>query len=156
MSFQNRGVHGGPGGLKPGNRDRVIRFEQVRGLHVLVTEVANRQNVLDTVWPRRKDIGGVIRISAGVQSLPLGPKPIDIAVMSPEDWISGSRARRHHVSILWLVWELAEVRISAARKIVNQVMDVFDRTEKMVTARAATKVEKALNLKDPLNIFGVG
>ena len=50
-------------------------------------------------------------------------------------------------------WSFTEVRIGAARKIVNQVMYIFERPKKVIAFGAAAKSEKALDLKDALDVF---
>src|SRR5438105_3172460 len=139
-------MHVGFCGFESGNRHLAIRFKKVRGFHVLVAQVAYGQHVFDAVRPWGEYVIGVVRVSARMKALPLGPETIHVAVMSPEDWIARGRARRDHVAVLRLVREFSEVRIRAARKIVDEVMYVFDRAEKVVTFGAAAKGEEALDL----------
>src|SRR5713226_6587141 len=73
--------------------------------------------------------------------------------MAPENRIARGRTRRLHVSKLRLVGELYEVRIGAARKVVNQVVDVLDCSKKVVAVGPTAKAKKALNLQDALDVF---
>src|SRR5580765_2068340 len=134
MLGEHRWMHLSSGGLESSNRYLVVGFEQVRRFHVLVSEIADGENVRHIVGPWSQDVCGIIGIGARMQSLPFRPKPIHLAVMSPEDRVARGRARRNHIPVLWLARDGGEVGIAAAGKVVHQVVDRLERAKEVVTA----------------------
>ena len=88
-----------------------------------------------------------------MQPLPLRPQPIDIAVMSPEDWIARGRSGGNHVAVLLLARNFSEVRVRAARKVVQQVVNIFDCAEEMVAGWSAGETEEVFDLKNPIHVI---
>src|SRR5689334_23020834 len=67
-----------------------------------------------------------------MHSLPFRPQAIDIGVMSPKDRIAGRRARG---------------------KVVQQVVNVFERSKEVIARRAAGEAKEVCDLKNSINVF---
>src|SRR6266508_6675762 len=72
--------------------------------------------------------------------------------MAPEDWVARGGSRRNHVACGRLSGQLA-VWVHPAGKVVNQIVDVFDRTKEVIAAGTAAESEKARNLQNALDVF---
>ncbi len=132
----------------------------MRRLHILVAEVGDGERLLDVERPRRQDGAGVVRADAGVERLPLGPQPVDVAVMAPEDRVEGGHAGRHHVAELRLAVAVARVGawlvvdVGAAREVVDQIVDVLQRAEVVVVGRAAAEGEEVAARQNAIDVVG--
>src|SRR5262249_42683793 len=68
--------------------------------------------------------------------------------------IARGGAGRNHVAVLRLAGNLPKIRVSAAGKIMEQVVDVLERSEEVITGRAAGKSKEVGDFQNSLDVFG--
>src|SRR4029077_10825482 len=121
----------------------------------------NAQRLADIESPRWQNRRRIIRSRTRMETLPFGPQPVYVCVVTPKYGVECGNPRVNHISVLRILAILRirlriVIRISTTGVIMNQVVDVFQCAEEMVVGRAASKGKKLSSCRIRSTSSGVG
>ena len=135
-------------------RHLIVGREDVRRHHIFVAERRDAVGVRHREIPRRQHGVGIVGSAARMTPLPFGPQAVDVAVMAPENRVERGAAGVDHVAGRKVVVRADRVGALAAGEIVDEVVDVLERTEKLIVHRTAAEGEEVVDAENALDILG--